>query len=265
MKHFFSIALLFLSLIHGTSSAFAEGKILVIISSATELPLKNEKVHPTGYFLGEFFEPITHLLEAGYDFDLATPGGIVPKVDKDSEAWLYWAFKSDALKQAQTFVAQDARMQQPMALEALSADDLANYDGLLIPGGHGPMVDLASNADLGEILLHFHTLQKPIGLICHSPVALLSLKKIDPWPFAGYTMTVFTNFEEKISERFVLGGAVPYYPQSELENLGAIVQSAKVPFTSNVVRDRELLTGQNPSSSDEFGRMFLGLLREVHR
>ena len=54
------------------------------------------------------------------------------------------------------------------------ADGSADYAAILVPGGHAPMADLAFNADLGAIIADFHQRQKPIGVICHGPVALMS-------------------------------------------------------------------------------------------
>lgn len=42
------------------------------------------------------------------------------------------------------------------------------------------MVDLHNNQNLGYIIHHFHRHAKPSGLICHGPVALLSVNLAIP-------------------------------------------------------------------------------------
>ena len=54
-------------------------------------------------------------------------------------------------------------------------------------------------------------------------------------------------------------GRVPFYPASILENAGAILDQSKA-WKSNVVKDRELITGQNPMSDEKFIDMFLEAL-----
>ncbi len=237
-------------------------KILVVVSAANELQLGNGKKHATGFFLGELIEPLEALIEANLDFDLATPNGIVPTVDRDSERWIYWKFNSSGLKKAKEFVSRDKRLKQPIPIESLSEENLKNYVGLFVPGGHGPMVDLFDHPDMAKLLMHFHSEGKPIGLICHAPVVLLSLANIKPWPYRNYSMTVFSNTEEKIAEKLFLGGTVPFYPQTELETLGAKIRTSVVPSLSHVQRDRELVTGQNPSSPRDFGAEFVRAIQD---
>jgi putative intracellular protease/amidase len=61
----------------------------------------------------------------------------------------------------------------------------------------------------------------------------------------GKTISAFSNTEEAMVAR---NGNVPYLLQTRLEELGAKVQTALVPFLSHVERDGLLITGQNPLS-----------------
>lgn len=243
-------------------SSFANGKILVVVSAAHQLRLGNGEVHATGYFLGELVEPLEILQNEGFEFAIATPGGTRPTLDRDSERWIYWRFNSSGRLRAQEFVRSNEALSKPLTLEALKEEDLQHYVGLFVPGGHGPMVDLFNSPAMASVLMHFHRAGKPIGLICHAPVVLLSLRDIQPWPFSGYSMTVFSNIEEKIAELLFLGGPVPFYPQTELQKIGAHIETAIIPSLSFVQRDRELVTGQNPASPRQFGHEYMKALKD---
>jgi putative intracellular protease/amidase len=130
------------------------------------------------------------------------------------------------------------------------------YAGLLVPGGHAPMSDLAFNPDMGRIVSHFHDAQKPIGVICHGPVALMStlaltdqaknaaggwkwqtaadrLERLHDWhsmkdsgvqwQFSGYPITIESSAEEQIMEMAFAGGRrVSYYVDGEMFAMGAL-------------------------------------------
>ena len=55
---------------------------------------------------------------------------------------------------------------------------------------------------------------------------------------------------------FGIGGHMPDYPVRILERLGGVVKT-KMLSLSNVVDDRELITGQDPYSAKELGEKLL--------
>ncbi|MBB5056436.1 putative intracellular protease/amidase [Granulicella aggregans] len=85
------------------------------------------------------------------------------------------------------------------------------------------------------------------------------------WPYAGYHITIFSTGEEEALEGpNGLGGYVQFYPVNALAEAGAHVDT----FTnwhSNVVVDRELITGQQPMSADEFGNTLIAKLNGSSR
>ena len=86
-------------------------------------------------------------------------------------------------------------------------------------------------------------------MICHGPIALLATKKAfpdKPFLYSGYNIAVYSNAEEKINET-LWKDETPFKAQTALEEAGCIVQDS-YPLMSKVVEDRELVTGQNPSS-----------------
>jgi putative intracellular protease/amidase len=68
------------------------------------------------------------------------------------------------------------------------------------------------------------------------------------WLFDGYRMSVFTNDEENQVPVGQLGA--PWYVEDALRNKGAVVDNAPTEWVSHVVVDRNVITGQNPASSD---------------
>src|ERR1700749_546761 len=94
-----------------TASAQSKGKVLVVMSSANALDLKDGKVYPTGYYLNEFVVPYRKLVEAGYEPGIANPKGDRPIMDVNSNNAMYFggddAARADALKFAEGLDALD--------------------------------------------------------------------------------------------------------------------------------------------------------------
>lgn len=172
-------------------------------------------------------------------------------------------------------------LRAPQKLSAVVAGGLDGFDGVFFPGGHAPMEDLCKDASVAAVLRHCHEAGKPTAAICHGPIALVSTAK-DPaallaalerneaapaakaaagWPYAGYRMTIFSTVEEKQAEAAALGGEVRFYPDEALRTAGGIVEVA-APNRSQVVHDRELITGQNPASDEAFAKALLQALAE---
>lgn len=138
----------------------------------------------------------------------------------------------------------------PVALSSLSDEQLASFDAMFAPGGHGPMVDLPENPDVARLLAVLHEQGKTISALCHAPALLLAAPdRIDgQWMFEGFRLTSYTNEEEDQNKIGRLG--MPWLLASALQNAGAIFDDAPYPWASHVVVDRNLITGQNPYSTE---------------
>lgn len=156
------------------ASAQTKGKVLVVMSSANQLALRDGKTYQTGYYLNEFVVPYRKLVEAGYEPVIANPNGDQPVMDANSNNAMFFvgddAARADALKYAQGI----EQLKHPRTLASVVAEGTDAYVGLFIPGGHAPMADLITNKDLGKILVSFHSTGRPTGIICHGPIVLLS-------------------------------------------------------------------------------------------
>ena len=156
---------------------------------------------------------------------------------------------------------------------------LDNYQALFVPGGHAPMTDLMQDPQLGTALRDFHAKNKPTAFICHGPVADLAAlpdatayrkalvsddfpaaqKTASDWIYKGYRMTAFSDAEEWPVE--IHGGAMPFHVEQALQIAGAHMDEGNL-FQSNVVRDREVVTGQNPASDMALAQTLLAMLEK---
>ena len=128
------------------------------------------------------------------------------------------------------------------------------------------MVDLVTSPAMGFALEHFHRREKPTALLCHAPAVLLAVSRDQPWPYHGYRMTVVSNMEERMAEKLFLGGDVSFvYPAKALQQAGALVATTAFIFKPHVIRDRELITGQNPYAGKEFGDLFVKSLKQYRK
>lgn len=247
----------------GTALAAPKGEVLVLLSSEDQLPLKGGKLYPTGYYLNEFGVPADQLLQAGYQLVLVTPKGNAPSVDERSIDPKYFGGDIAEMKRIQQVVAGLPGINDTLSLKEVLAGDLNHYAGLLIPGGHAPLIDLTNNPEVGALLRHFHQANKPTAAICHGPIALLSAQD-DPssyqatlisgekpaasnWTYQGYRMTIFSDPEEQVFESSLNNDRITFYPAKAMAGAGGDMAYARA-WSSNVVVDRELITGQNPFS-----------------
>jgi putative intracellular protease/amidase len=218
-------------------------KILFVMTGARFWTLKDGTQHPTGFWAEEAVAPYRAFAAAGHEMEFASPGGAVPVADQGSLA----PDMNGGEEGAKTMVAElDAikGLQDPLKLEEVA---LADYDAVFYPGGHGPMEDLAVNADSGRLLTETLDSGKPLGIVCHGPAAILAARRADGTsPFAGYKLTGFTNVEETQAG---LADKAPWLLQDRLVELGADFQESAA-WQVNVVVDRNLVTGQNPMSSE---------------
>jgi putative intracellular protease/amidase len=218
-------------------------KAVMVVSGADSLELADGTNHPTGFWAEEVVESLRVLRAAGVEVSIATPGGVRPTVDKASLTGNDFGAAVDALAD---------ELAAPLALADVSA---ADYDAVYLPGGHGPMADLATDPVLGRLLVEFDAAGKVVAALCHGPAGLLSAVREDgSFAFDGRELTVFTDEEERQG-----GLDVPYLVEARLRDLGARV-SAGPAWSSTVVVDRNLVTGQNPQSSVDTAKRVADLL-----
>ncbi|WP_115948409.1 type 1 glutamine amidotransferase domain-containing protein [Pseudomonas sp. GL-R-19] len=266
----------------GTSLTASASNVLVVLSDSATLDLKDGKVFATGFYLNELLQPVKMLLDAGHSITFATPDGRVPTVDKTSIDKMYFN-NDEVVLETYKHLLDQLKLTVPdqspvISLARVEQIGYAHFDAVYIPGGHAPMQDLLHSRLLGRLLMDFHAQGKTTALVCHGPIALLStlpdaqdftrqLQTAKPvnasadWIYAGYKMTVISNKEEEAAKGLLNGGAMKFYPQTALEKAGGVYSSNTENWTPYVVVDRELITGQNPASATEVGKVLLGRLK----
>ncbi|MFF8481573.1 type 1 glutamine amidotransferase domain-containing protein [Streptomyces antibioticus] len=217
-------------------------KILFVMTGADHWTLADGSLHPTGFWAEEAVAPYEAFRAAGHEVVVATPGGVVPPVDKGSLSAQANGGRENADRIAAGLAAM-TELERPLRLEDV---DLADYAAVFYPGGHGPMEDLAVDAASGRLLADTLASGRPLGVVCHGPAALLAAVTPDGSnAFAGYRVAAFTNAEELAAG---LGERAKWLLQDRLTAAGVEVAVGE-PWAPNVVVDRNLVTGQNPASS----------------
>ncbi|MBX6385048.1 MAG: type 1 glutamine amidotransferase domain-containing protein [Microbispora sp.] len=216
-------------------------KILFVMTGARHLTLADGTEHPTGFWAEEFAVPYRVFTAAGHEVIVATPGGVVPTADRASLA--PEAGGQDGADAIAATLRSAAELRSPIPLESV---DPAEYAAVFYPGGHGPMEDLAADADSARLLTEVMDAGTPVGLVCHGLAALLATERPDGTsPFTGYRVTGFTRAEETLAG---LADRVKWVLEDRLVALG-VRFSAGEPWAPFVVVDRNVHTGQNPASS----------------
>ncbi|MFF8279783.1 type 1 glutamine amidotransferase domain-containing protein [Streptomyces lateritius] len=217
-------------------------KILFVLTGADHWTLADGTKHPTGFWAEEAVAPYEAFKEAGHEIVVATPGGVVPTVDRGSLAPEVNGGQEGADRIAAA-LASITELRQPIALEEVNLDE---YAAVFYPGGHGPMEDLAVDATSGRLLIEALKSGKPLAVVCHGPSAMLAATKEDGTnAFAGYRVAAFTNAEETQAG---LADKAEWLLETRLTEAGVDVRVGE-PWAPNVVVDRNLVTGQNPASS----------------
>ncbi|MPY30969.1 type 1 glutamine amidotransferase domain-containing protein [Streptomyces adustus] len=229
-------------------------RVLFIVSGATYWVLKDGTRHATGYWAEEFAMPYKAITEAGHEVVVATPGGVVPNVDMMSLRPAMAGGEEGALE-LEAIIRSAEVMRRPLKLSDIRLED---YDAVYLPGGHGPMSDLAYDADAGRLLTAQLASGRPLAIVCHAPAALLATRIHGKSPFKGYRVTGFTNDEE---EAVGLAPKAPWLLEDELKDGIGVEYSRGPMWEPYMVEDRNLITGQNPHSAAILADRLLELLK----
>jgi putative intracellular protease/amidase len=231
----------------------AKKKILFIVSGATYWVLKDGTRYATGYWAEEFAQPYRILTDAGHEVVVATPNGVVPNVDMMSLRPEMAGGTQGALE-LEAIIRSAETMRRPLALSNVRLED---YDAVYIPGGHGPMADLAFDADVGRLLTAQLESGNPLFIVCHGPASILATRIHGVSPFKGYKITCFTDEEE---EAVGVASRSTWLLETELREKVGVDISKVEKWKPYMVEDRNLVTGQNPASAAVLAKRMLEIL-----
>lgn len=219
-------------------------RVLFAVTGSQYWTLNDGTQHPCGYWPEELAVPHEVFTEAGLDITIATPGAVKPVPD---EAGFSAAMNNGSEEPGKQFRAYldgiGDVLDSPKDLDTVSAED---YDLVFVPGGHGPMEDLAASDQFGRLLAAFTEQNKPVAAVCHGPAALLPAVDEHGWLFRDRRVTGFTNVEEG---QVGLADRAPWLLEDRLLEVGGAFESSGAPWQPHFVVDGNLYTGQNPASS----------------
>jgi putative intracellular protease/amidase len=224
-------------------------KILMVLTSHDQLGNTGKK---TGFWLEEFASPYYAFKDAGADVTLVSPLGGQPPLDPNSDGP---DSQTDATRRFKADAAAQAELASTGKLAGVSGD---GFDALFYPGGHGPLWDLAEDADSIKLIESMVADGKIVSAVCHAPGVLRHVKAADGSPLVkGKKVTGFTNTEEAAVQ---LTDIVPFLVEDMLVNNGGHY-SKGADWAPYVVVDGKLITGQNPASSELAAQAVLGQLK----
>jgi putative intracellular protease/amidase len=232
---------------------------LLVLTGSTVWTMKDGTPHRTGYWAREFMEAYNVFRDGGLDVDVATPGGVSAQVDELSYALPYNDNDAGFVARQKAFLKDlDTILSAPVKLEDVEP---GRYDVVFLVGGHGPMQDLAVHPSIGDVLAaNLDDSAKFVGGVCHGPAGFLSAHRADgTWLFKGRKLTAFTNEEET---QATFAGNAPRLLEDRLRLAGAQFEAA-APWTTHVVVDGNLVTGQQNVSSGAAAAKILEQLKAV--
>ena len=228
--------------------------ILIVLSAADKWTRADGSIYESGVWAQEFVDLDEAFVRAGFAVDLASPGGVVPTMDKRSLDPN--TVGEQVAERMRAYLDENAaRIEQPLVLAEIKTSD---YDAIVVPGGHGPVEDLYKDPDMGRILIEADRAGKVIAGVCHGPAAFLAARDANGrWPFAGRKMTALSD-EEEIE--FGTAQNAPWLLAATLRQRGAVFEQG-ANWHAHVVKDGNLLTGQNPQSSTPLAEVVIAALR----
>lgn len=222
--------------------------VLMVLTSHDQLGETGKK---TGFWLEEFASPYYTLLDAGAKITLASPKGGQPPLDPMSEGD---DFQTEATQRFNKDDDAKQHLANTKPLESVQADE---FDAVFYPGGHGPLWDLANDKHSIQLIEQFAKSNKPIAAVCHAPAVLVNVKHQGNSIVQDKNVTGFSNSEEEAVE---LTDVVPFLLEDKLKQLGGSYTKTD-DWASHVVIDDNLITGQNPASSESTAKALLERLK----
>jgi putative intracellular protease/amidase len=223
--------------------------ILFVLTSHDKLGDTGKK---TGFWVEEFATPYYTLLDKGATITIATPKGGAAPIDPSSDAPDAATASTDRYNKD---AATKSLIENTKVLADMNADD---FDAVFYPGGHGPLWDLTNDKVSVALIEKFDRQEKPIAFVCHAPAVLRDVKNADGTALVkGKKVTGFSNKEEAAVG---LTEIVPLLLEDMLIENGAFYSNGDdwAPYS---VQDGNLITGQNPASSELVAEKLLASLK----
>ena len=244
-------------------------KIMMVCTEQQYMTMENGNKFDTGNHPVEMMVPLLHFKKAGFEVDVFTPTGESVKVEQ-------WAMPEEDKDVKEIYSEYESKLNNPKSIAGFVKNDIANsddYAAIFIPGGHGAMLGLPEDKNLGELLRWGHDKDLFTLAICHGPAALLAANLESPdssnqdnnakrgFIFKGYKMVAFpTVMDKQMPKLGYLPGPMPWYFGEKLEDLGVTISNKLA--SGQTHQDRKLISGDGPLAANEFGKMSAKALLE---
>jgi molecular chaperone Hsp31 and glyoxalase 3 len=232
-------------------------KVLVLCTEERYFEMTNGKQFSTGNNVQETMVPLMHLVNAGFDFQVVTPTGNPAILEEWSVPVKDEAVLNFRIKNQSKF---DKPISLKKMVEGNQLNDESDFIALFLPGGHGSMVGLPEDENVGSILRWIKESDRYLVAVCHGPAAMIAKdKKNEPNPYKGYKMVAFPDkFDKQSPSLGYLPGQLPWFQCEALEKEGITVTNEKITGATHV--DRKLISGDSPKACDELGKITVDAL-----
>lgn len=239
-------------------------KVLMICTEEKNMVMKNGKQFSTGNHPIEMLVPMLHITKAGFEIEIVTPTGKPVQIEM-------WAMPPEDDAVNAIYQKYKHKFDHPGSVADFVKHSLSHdsaYIGVFLPGGHGAMLGLPDNPEVGKIIRWSHEQKQFMLALCHGPAALLAASidvDSDDFIYKGYEMTAFPDAVDKQTPLFgYMPGHMPWRFGERLNNMGVTILNKKINGACHI--DRRLISGDSPLAANEFGKLAaISLLAEVHR
>ena len=222
------------------------------------MTMQNGQAFSTGNHPVEALLPMLHLRNAGFEFEIATPSG-KPGVFE------MWAMPRGDTEVLGFYEELKSNFERPRSLQGIVdrfLDEIGSYAAVFVPGGHGAMLGIPEDPNVGTVLRWFHEKGLFTISLCHGPGSFLATAlEGHEFIYRGYNMAVFPDSVDKMTPMIgYLPGPMPWRLEEQLTQRGAKIVNKKGDKTCCV--DRNLITGASPLASNELGKLAATTLLE---
>ena len=242
----------------GGKKYFGQKKVLVLCTEERYFKMTNGKPFSTGNNVQETMVPMMHLVTAGFDFDVVTPTGKSAILEE-------WSIPKDDKAVLKFKKENQSKFDKPLSLKNLvnknELNEASDYIALFLPGGHGSMVGLPEDENVGELIRWIEATDRYLVAVCHGPAAMLATTQNNnkPHPYNGYKIVAFPDSGDQQSPLIgYLPGQLPWLQCEELEKQGIEVINKKITGATHI--DRKLISGDSPKACDDLGKITVDAL-----
>ena len=223
-------------------------KVLIPVSNHSTLGDTNQA---NGTYAPELTHVIHELSLAGIDYEIASiMGGKAPLYGTDIE---------DDIVNNKT-LADESFQNRVNNTIPVNQVTIEHYDAVFYPGGYGLLTDLAINEDFAKLSAQHYEAGGVIAAVCHGPAALLPIKlSNEKLLLSTISVTGFTR-EEEID--FGTIHDIPFLLEEALARKAARYNKVQ-PWGDFIVEDKNVITGQNPTSAQAVGQALVKKLISI--